>query len=428
MYTRKNYRPLIFAIVLMILAALACNAPGEQDSPPPAITISLPTSTAQQAQEATFTPAPGEPVPTSTSVPDISGPGGCTLNAAYVADVTVPDDTQYEPGATFTKVWRVRNSGTCAWEQGARLIFIADDPLGGPTGVDIPQEIDPEANVDVSVDFVAPSTPGTYRSTWQLQDSDGTRFGSQVYVQIIVPDPATETPTPTEEADPPDLIISELKIDTDDPRQGDPINIIATFQNLGGQVAENFHWSWRVCITDGCEYITSSGYYTLQAGEEIDALMEYTFEGWANYTTEAVVDADHEVDESDETNNTRQLIIPVQAGLPDLVIYDITFDPDPPVQGENTEVRVSIRNQGSKPVDGFDVEWWGGVNFDEPSCEWSVTGTMEQGDTTHMACTFAYTSWYGTITSQAIVDVADEVDESDETNNTLDKETPVNQQ
>ena len=427
MRTRKNHRPLIFASVLVILAALACNAPTEQDSPPLAITISLPTSTAQQAQETTFTPAPGEPVPTSTSVPDVSGPDGCTLNAAYVADVTIPDDTQFDPGATFNKVWRVRNSGTCAWEQGTRLVFIAGDPLGGPARVDIPREIDPEADIDVSVDFVAPSAPGTYRSTWRLQDPDGTRFGAHVYVQIIVPDPATETPTPTEEADPPDLVISHLEVDTDDPRQGIPLNIIATFQNQGGQVAENFYWAWRVCITADCEYISSSGYYTLQPGEEIDAQMEYTFEGWADYTTEAVIDVADEIDESDETNNTRQLDIPVQAGLPDLLIYDITFDPDPPVRGEDTEVRVSIRNQGSKSVDGFAVEWWGGVNFTEPSCEWVVAGNLEQGDATHMVCTFAYTSWYSTITSRAIADVGDEIVELDETNNAMDKETPVNQ-
>jgi TolB protein len=54
----------------------------------------------------------------------------------------------------------------------------------------------PGSNTDVSVNFVAPGSPGTYRSTWQMQDPVGTRFGSQIYVQIVVPAPATDTPIP----------------------------------------------------------------------------------------------------------------------------------------------------------------------------------------------------------------------------------------
>jgi hypothetical protein len=48
---------------------------------------------------------------------------GCTLNGAYVADGTVPDDTGFAPGEVFTKVWRVRNSGTCTWGAGTQLVF-----------------------------------------------------------------------------------------------------------------------------------------------------------------------------------------------------------------------------------------------------------------------------------------------------------------
>ena len=39
----------------------------------------------------------------------------CTDRAQFVADVTVPDGTRYDPGATFTKTWRLRNIGTCTW-------------------------------------------------------------------------------------------------------------------------------------------------------------------------------------------------------------------------------------------------------------------------------------------------------------------------
>ncbi len=190
MNARKNHRPLSLGGIFLLLAALACNISG------PAMPTEVPP-TAPQVGEASPTPSP-PPAPTDTPVPDISGPGGCTLNAAYVADVTVPDNTEFAPGEAFTKVWRVRNSGTCTWEAGTQLVFVSGEPMGGPAAVDVPS-VAPGSNTDISVGLVAPTAPGTYRGTWQLQSPEGVRFGSQIYVQIIVPEPATATPTPTEE-------------------------------------------------------------------------------------------------------------------------------------------------------------------------------------------------------------------------------------
>ena len=428
MRTRTNHRPLFIAVALVILASLACNAPAGEEPTPIIIVLSPTASTPQTAQDDTPTPpaATVAPAPTNTPVPDVSGPGGCTLNAAYVADVTVPDDTEFDPGEAFTKVWRVRNSGTCAWEEGTKLVFVSGDPLGGPTAVEVTTEIDTESNVDLSVDFVAPDAPGTYRSTWRLRDPDGTQFGSRVYVQIVVPEPATDTPTPTEELDPPDLVITGLEIDTDDPRQGVLLNVVATFYNQGEQTAEDFHWTLRVCVEDDCEYVTSSGYYTLEPDEEIVAQMEYTFEKVANYTTEATVDSDDEVEESDDTNNTRQLLVSIKPGIPDLVVDAITFNPDPPVQGQDTTVQITVRNRGGKPTNAFVVEWWSDVELDDPDCDWSIV-SVAANDTVGMQCTFSYTSSYDEVTTRAIADAGEAVDELDETNNSLDKDTPVNQ-
>ena len=199
MNTRKNNHPLLMAGIFLLLAVLACNAPG------PATPTAAPTAAGQAGEEAspapTLTPLPSStdtPVATDTPVPDVSGPGGCTLNSSWVADVTVPDNTEFPPGAAFTKTWRVRNSGTCAWETGTKLIFVSGDPLGGPAEVDV-SPVAPDSSSDISVDLAAPADPGTYRGNWQLQAPDGTRFGSVIYVKIIVPAPATDTPEPTDE-------------------------------------------------------------------------------------------------------------------------------------------------------------------------------------------------------------------------------------
>ncbi len=436
MNTIRTGHPLLLAGISIILAALACNAPG------PATTPTAPTPTAPEAVEISPTaPGAGSPTPSPTDTPTAT-PTTCVPDAAFVSDVTVPDDSEFAPGEAFTKVWRVRNSGACAWEPGTRLVFVSGERMNGPAAVDVPA-VAPGSTTDVSVDLAAPTTPGTYRSAWQLEGPDGTRFGDQIYVQIVVPAPATQTPTPTQEPTvtstpvltqtpteqpaPPDLVITNLEVDTDDPRQGAPLHIVATLHNQGGTIAENFRWAWRVCVQQDCEYTEAPGAFTLEPGEEVVAQMEYVFEGWANYTTEAWVDSREKIEESDETNNTRQLVIPVKEGLPDLVVAAVTFDPDPPVKGQSTTVRLSIRNRGSRPAGVFDIEWWASVTAPAPACEWTLIGGLTQGETAALDCKYTYPSWYSKITTRAIVDANEAIAELDETNNALERETPVQQ-
>lgn len=127
----------------------------------------------------------------------------CVYRATYIADVTVPDDTVFAPGATFAKTWRLRNDGTCAWGPGKTvdsLAFIAGNVLGSPKVVPLTAEIGPGKTGDVTVMLTAPTAPSTYRSEWMLRRTDGTTFGlgatgrTPFYVQIIVR-AAGSTPT-----------------------------------------------------------------------------------------------------------------------------------------------------------------------------------------------------------------------------------------
>ena len=235
MNAKKNHRPLLLAGTFLVLAALACNAPGVAT---PAGDIPS-TPTASQVGEASPTapPTPAAtdiPVATDTPVPDVEGPGGCTLNSAYVADVTVPDNTELDPGEAFTKVWQVRNSGTCTWETGTQLAFVSGEHMDGPTAMDVPS-VAPGSTTDLSVDLKAPAEPGTHRGDWQLQALDGTRFGSVVYVQIIVPELATETPTPAKTPTVTPTITTTVTPTTTTPTTPTvPIPFTAIWEALGG--------------------------------------------------------------------------------------------------------------------------------------------------------------------------------------------------
>ena len=100
----------------------------------------------------------------------------CTDRAQFVADVTVPDGTRYDPGATFKKTWRLRNVGTCTWTTSYTMVFDTGTQMGSTTSVNLTQT-PPGQTVDVSVDMTAPNAAGHYIGYWKFKNASGTLFG-----------------------------------------------------------------------------------------------------------------------------------------------------------------------------------------------------------------------------------------------------------
>jgi hypothetical protein len=121
------------------------------------------------------TPVPPTPVP-PTRVPPTPVPPPCDW-AQFVQDVTVPDGTAFNPGAAFTKVWRIRNIGSCSWNAGYSLVFVSGDRMQTRNAFPVPGVVHPGQVVDLSADFIAPTTPGRYRSNWMLSNISGRTFG-----------------------------------------------------------------------------------------------------------------------------------------------------------------------------------------------------------------------------------------------------------
>lgn len=97
--------------------------------------------------------------------------------AKYVADVTVPDGTNFSAGAAFTKTWRLKNIGSCTWTTGYSLVFSSGEKMGGPDAVPLPTTVAPGQTVDISVNLTAPSAGGSYRGFWMLKNASGATFG-----------------------------------------------------------------------------------------------------------------------------------------------------------------------------------------------------------------------------------------------------------
>lgn len=97
--------------------------------------------------------------------------------AQFVADVTVPDGTKYDPGTAFKKTWRLKNIGTCTWTTSYSLVFDSGAQMGAPASVKFPAEVKPGATFDISVDMTAPTGAGHYRGYWKFKNASGVLFG-----------------------------------------------------------------------------------------------------------------------------------------------------------------------------------------------------------------------------------------------------------
>jgi hypothetical protein len=139
--------------------------------------------------------------PPETATPSEGETSSDCLNATYVADVTVPDNTRFEKAEAFAKTWRVRNSGSCAWPEGATLTFIDGDALEATKSVKV-GALDAGGTKDISVDMTAPDADGSYRGVWRLVDDNGQQFGTRLTVviqvgeeQVVAPPPSAPPPS-----------------------------------------------------------------------------------------------------------------------------------------------------------------------------------------------------------------------------------------
>jgi hypothetical protein len=105
------------------------------------------------------------------------------LNSTYAADVTIPDNMQLDNGVEFTKTWRIRNNGTCAWPADTVLAFSSGTQMDAPASVAV-GAVQPGAEVEVSAKMKSPANAGQYTAMWRTQTADGF-FGMEVSVVIL---------------------------------------------------------------------------------------------------------------------------------------------------------------------------------------------------------------------------------------------------
>lgn len=112
--------------------------------------------------------------PTWRPVSSAHGQTACQSQAAFKQDVTIPAGTRISAQSTFTKVWRLQNTGECTWTPNSyKLGFMDGERMNAPLVIPLPGAIQPGTSVDISTLFTSPSQAGNYSNSWQLLDASG---------------------------------------------------------------------------------------------------------------------------------------------------------------------------------------------------------------------------------------------------------------
>lgn len=179
----KNYAAMAAALTTLLIAILACNRPQPVSTPALDLIVAQ-TQTAiavaemlTPASTVTATPEPTptlpQPAATNTAVPQDAN---CTDRAQYVSE-TIPDNTEFAPGAQFIKTWTFKNIGTCTWTPEYKLVFIEGNSMGGTSPAPIGQNVPPGGTIQIHLPQTAPAEPGEHQGFWKLQNLRGQNFG-----------------------------------------------------------------------------------------------------------------------------------------------------------------------------------------------------------------------------------------------------------
>ena len=141
-------------------------------------------NTPNSHQAALTIPPTNSPVPSLTPFKVISillqSEDGCSNIAEFIKDVTIEDYSTLKPNQLFTKVWEVKNIGTCIWTSNYTLVFTFGDRMNGMSPKYLNQTVNPGETINLSIDLNAPKLADIYQGNWMLQDEHGNQFGTGV--------------------------------------------------------------------------------------------------------------------------------------------------------------------------------------------------------------------------------------------------------
>ena len=200
----KSAANLYFAVFFSaLLVVAACSSPTATDPAPASPTtrstiISSPSPVPQTTKTPLRESTRPAASPTATgpvNTPEPTPTEGCTNDATFLNDITVPDNSIFAPGDSIDKRWSIQNTGTCDWRADYRFVLTSGDGMGAaPETALFPARSGTVATIQVPM--TAPAEPGDYISRWQARSPEGNLFGAVVFIKIKVVGPEQPTAIP----------------------------------------------------------------------------------------------------------------------------------------------------------------------------------------------------------------------------------------
>jgi hypothetical protein len=155
-----------------------------------------PTTTPYATRTITLAPSatlPGLPTTPPTAAVTATAPGSPDV-AEWVSQ-SPADYAVFAPGTPFKMTWTIRNVGKSTWTRAYQLRFFANSQMGAPAAVNFSKDVAPGETIDLTVDMVAPTTPGDYHSLWVLtSDKTGNFYPVDIHIKVSA---VAATPTPS---------------------------------------------------------------------------------------------------------------------------------------------------------------------------------------------------------------------------------------
>ena len=195
----KRHWMILFCLSCLVVGLTACNLPAAATPTVSGIdyirtaaartldalsaTMVVPSGTIVPTQSGQTTPLPTQPqavTPQPGATATVAGTIVPCDQVSFLRDLTIPDGTLLAPGTAFTKIWELKNTGTCAWNSLYTLVFANQgDLMGGEITQPLITSgaVQPGETVKVSVNLTAPANQGDYKGQWRLRNPTGTEFG-----------------------------------------------------------------------------------------------------------------------------------------------------------------------------------------------------------------------------------------------------------
>ena len=196
---------------MLLTSCITVSVQTATPSAPQFVTATLPP-TKEATPRPTRTP---HPAPSTGTAAAVTKSVKCKDGAALLEDVTIPDNSKVPARKIFTKTWKFKNTGTCAWT-GFTINYASGERMNAPASAPV-LETAAGGTVDISIDLTAPVSDGTYTTHFSLQNAagDSIAIGAEktFYVKVIVGTGGVPAPTKSSSTSPGTPAVSIGNID-----------------------------------------------------------------------------------------------------------------------------------------------------------------------------------------------------------------------